>query len=77
VLADAAHLHVARGVDSAAAAKLGASPATTQELARNYQLANQIKASGTPAFVVGDQVFQGAVGYEALKQAIADARARG
>jgi protein-disulfide isomerase len=64
----------AAGVDAAAAAKLGASPATTQELALNYQLANQIKASGTPVFVVGDQVLQGAVGYEALKDAIAEAR---
>jgi protein-disulfide isomerase len=64
----------AAGVDPAAAAKLSASPAATQELARNYQLANQLKASGTPTFVVGDQVLQGAVGYEALKDAIADAR---
>jgi protein-disulfide isomerase len=65
---------LAAGVDPVAAEKLRASPAATQELARNYQLANQLKASGTPAFVVGDQVLQGAVGYEALKEAIAEAR---
>ena len=35
-----------------------------------------ISASGTPTFVVGDQVLQGAVGYDALKAAIAAARAR-
>lgn len=45
------------------------------EIAKNYELARGIGATGTPTFVVGDQVLQGAVGYEALKQAIADARA--
>ena len=43
------------------------------ELARNIELARAIGASGTPTFVVGDQVLQGAVGYEALKDAIAAA----
>ena len=46
------------------------------ELARNFELARAIGATGTPTFVVGDQVLQGAVGYEALKAAIAAARAR-
>jgi len=46
------------------------------ELARNIELARAIGATGTPTFVVGDQVFQGAVGYDALKAAIAAARAR-
>jgi protein-disulfide isomerase len=45
------------------------------ELGKNYQLANALRASGTPTFVVGDRVFQGAVGYDALKAAIAEARA--
>lgn len=46
------------------------------ELARNIELARSIGATGTPSFVVGDRVLQGAVGYEALKAAIAAARAR-
>ena len=46
------------------------------ELARNIELARALGATGTPTFVVGDQVLQGAVGYEALKAAIAAARAR-
>ena len=46
------------------------------ELAKNFQLARAISASGTPTFVVGDKVLQGAVGYDALKEAIAEARAR-
>jgi len=45
-----------------------------RELQSNHELARAIGATGTPTFVVGDQVLQGAVGYEALKAAIAEAR---
>jgi len=47
------------------------------ELKRNFQLAGQLGATGTPLFVVGNRVMNGAVGYEALKDAIAQARAKG
>jgi protein-disulfide isomerase len=50
--------------------------AVDQELARNFQLARSLEASGTPTFVVGDQILQGAVGYEALRDAVKTARAR-
>lgn len=50
-------------------------PAIEAELRRNFQLASQLGATGTPMFVVGDKVLNGAVGYDALKQAIAEARA--
>lgn len=53
-----------------------ASPEIRDEIERNYQLASAVRATGTPLFVVGDKVLQGAVGYEALKQAVAEARAR-
>ena len=53
------------------------SAAVQAELEKNFQLARAIGATGTPTFVVGDQVLQGAVGYEALKEAIAKARAKG
>ena len=57
----------------------GVSPATppqaAEEIAKNVELARAVNASGTPTFVVGDKVLQGAVGYEALKQAIKEARA--
>jgi len=46
------------------------------ELKRNFQLASQLGATGTPVFIVGDRVLNGAVGYDALKEAIAAARAR-
>jgi protein-disulfide isomerase len=44
------------------------------ELKRNFQLAGQLGATGTPLFVVGDRVLNGAVGYDSLKAAIAEAR---
>jgi protein-disulfide isomerase len=51
-------------------------PPIEAELKRNYQLAGQLGATGTPLFVIGDRVMNGAVGYDALKQAIDVARAK-
>ena len=51
-------------------------PAIEAELKSNFQLASQLGATGTPVFVVGDRVMNGAVGYDALKKAIADARSK-
>jgi protein-disulfide isomerase len=44
------------------------------ELSGNMRLAGQLGATGTPVFVVGDRVMNGAVGYETLKDAIDKAR---
>lgn len=52
-----------------------ANPAVDQELTKNLQLQRQLDLSGTPAWVVGNKVLVGAVGYDALKAAIAEARA--
>jgi protein-disulfide isomerase len=49
-------------------------PEIEAELKRNFQLAGQLGATGTPLFVVGDRVLNGAVGYDGLKQAIEAAR---
>jgi protein-disulfide isomerase len=51
-------------------------PSIEAELKRNFQLAGQLGATGTPLFVIGDRVMNSAVGYEALKKAVADARAK-
>jgi len=51
-------------------------PLVEAELKRNFTLAGQLGATGTPLFVVGDRVLNGAVGYDALKRAIAEARAK-
>ena len=51
-------------------------PAIDAELKANYRVAGQLGATGTPLFVVGNRVMNGAVGYDTLKQAIAAARTR-
>lgn len=56
------------------APKAESSPEIEAELKKNFQLAGQLGATGTPLFVVGDRVMNAAVGYDALKQAIEDAR---
>jgi protein-disulfide isomerase len=52
-------------------------PEIETELNRNMKLAGELGATGTPLFVVGDRVMNGAVGYDMLKDAIAKARAKG
>lgn len=66
----------AAGLSAALVRQVAASPEARSELAKNHELATALGASGTPTFIVGDQVLQGAVGYEALKKAIAEARAK-
>ena len=47
------------------------------EIRRNLELASRLdQAIATPTFVVNGQIMKGAVGYDALKQAVADARKR-
>ncbi|WP_341633022.1 DsbA family protein [Sphingomonas agri] len=49
-------------------------PEVEAELNRNMKLAGELGATGTPLFVIGDKVMNGAVGYNTLKDAIARAR---
>ena len=51
-----------------------ADPVQEAELKANVAAAEQLGATGTPLFVVGDRVINSAVGYEGLKEAIAAAR---
>lgn len=61
----------------ASSVQVGAETAEMRsELSRNVEMARAVGASGTPTFVVGDQVLQGAVGYQALRDAIRQARDR-
>lgn len=46
------------------------------EISANLGLLQQLKLTGTPSWVVGERALNGAVGYEALKEAIAEARAK-
>ena len=59
---------------SASAAALN-DPGITNELRHNVGAARSLGLSATPAFIVGDKLLVGAVGYDALKAAIAEARA--
>lgn len=62
------------GIGPAEIAAARSAPEIATELQRNMGLAQAIGASGTPTFVVGSQVLQGAVGYEVLKAALEQAR---
>jgi len=53
-----------------------AAPETESQLKANLDLAEALDIRGTPAFIIGDQIIPGAVGLDALKQAIADARGK-
>jgi protein-disulfide isomerase len=66
----------AAGVSPQLVAQMKGSAAVRDELVKNHELAQAIRASGTPTFVVGDRVLQGAVGYDKLKEAIAAARTK-
>jgi protein-disulfide isomerase len=65
---------VAAAARATGVAPAAAAPEIQAEIERNYELARLVGATGTPTFVVGDKVLQGAVGYDALKEAIAKAR---
>ncbi len=76
--ADAASLIKAQrasGVMTPSAAALKA-PALRDEINANLNLAQPLRISGTPSWVVGDRLLSGAVGYEALKAAISAARTK-
>lgn len=60
------------GLDPAAAVS-GAD--IDREIETNLTTARALRLSGTPTFVVGDTVLNGAVGYDTLKDAVAKARA--
>lgn len=58
------------GLDIAAAREAAASDAVTAELARNMQLSRTLGFSGTPSWVAGGEVIEGAVGFDRLKAAL-------
>ncbi len=50
---------------------------TKAEVAKNLELGRILQLTGTPSYIVGDKILAGAVGYDALKAAVAAARAKG
>jgi protein-disulfide isomerase len=51
-----------------------ASPVIVGEIEGNIDVARALRMGGTPTFVVGDAILSGAVGYQALKDAVDKAR---
>ena len=64
------------GADVARAKDAQKSAAVKDEIATNIELQRALQLTGTPSWVVGDTVLNGAVGYDQLKQAIAAARTK-
>lgn len=62
------------GLDMARAAVDAESEAVATEIETNLALMQKVGFGGTPTFIVGDQILEGALGHDALKEAVAKAR---
>ena len=52
-------------------------PEVTAVLDKSYMIAKKLKITGTPTYIIGDEIIPGAIGIEQLKQRIANMRACG
>jgi protein-disulfide isomerase len=64
------------GIDRKAAEAAMVASKYDGEIQSNIALAQKLQATGTPTFVIGGQVLNGAIGYDALKEAVATARGK-
>ncbi|MFG1375412.1 DsbA family protein [Xanthobacter autotrophicus] len=62
------------GIDTALIQKQATSPELNATLDESMKMAEALALNGTPSYVIGDQVVIGAVGFDKLKAAIAEAR---
>lgn len=65
----------AAGLDEGKVAQDLNSKAISAEVQKNLDLGRALGLTGTPSYVVGNRILSGAVGYDELKKAIAEARA--
>jgi protein-disulfide isomerase len=65
------------GLDLASAEKFAASGEAGAEVDKNLAMMQRVGFNGTPTFIIGDQILEGAVGYDALKAAVEKARKQG
>lgn len=65
----------AAGLNEMKTAKDLTSPALKAEVKKNLDLGRALGLTGTPSYVVGNQILSGAVGFDELKEAVAEARA--
>lgn len=62
------------GVEEAALREAMKDPAIKDAIGNTYELANDLAITGTPSYVIGEEVVFGAIGHQILQQKIADAR---
>ena len=65
------------GLNMAEAEEFAGSAEAKSEVENNLALMQQAGFSGTPTFIIGDQILEGALGYDALKSAVEKARKQG
>lgn len=66
---------LALGADEAALREEMKNPAIEQAFSKTYELANRLSITGTPSYVVGEEVVFGALGAEVLSEKVAAAKA--
>ncbi|MCO5065970.1 MAG: DsbA family protein [Rhizobiaceae bacterium] len=64
------------GVDEAALRAEMKKPEVIEALQKNFELADRLQITGTPSYVIGDEVIFGALGQQVLTDKIASARAQ-
>ena len=62
------------GLSELRTAKDLTAPALKAEIRKNLDLGRALGLTGTPSYIVGNQILSGAVGYDKLKEAVAAAR---
>ena len=62
------------GLDMAKAEEDANSDSVAAEIEANLAMMQKLGVGGTPTFIIGDQILEGALGYDALKQAVENAR---
>ena len=62
------------GLDIAAAEKFAASAEANTEVDQNLAMMQQIGFNGTPTFVIGNEILEGAQGYDRLKETVEKVR---
>ena len=51
-------------------------PEVESEILANTRLAQQVGITGTPGFIIGERIVEGAINFDTLKNIIAEARAK-
>ena len=73
--ASAIKVALSLGADETALREEMKNPEITQAFTETYELANKLQITGTPSYVVGNEVVFGALGKDVLGEKIAEAKA--